>query len=184
MPYGILLKEEKNRDGFLASHLADYKPATSSHPFWHSVYIGLGYIPNKYKIQYLDQSGMAAALAVDPKVTLYSEEYNQILKDKIISILKNDFGFIVKVVMAKMAMVLLYIVVFANVGIFLCGKQRPGLSVLFPFLLSGFFYSIPGLLVMPNQRYILGLISLSIVFCVYMSGVWMEKVSNNPAGAV
>ena len=183
-PYALLKSAEIQRDGFLAAQIRDYRPDTKSHPIWHSIYIGLGFIPNKYNIQYLDQSGMAAAQTVDPKVTLYSDEYNHILRGKIFQILKMDFGFVVEVVLAKAVRLMLLVGVFANIGIFLCWKLRFSMKGLTPFVLAGLFYALPGLLVIPTQRYVLGLISLSIIFCVYLAGTWLEKVSARKMGTV
>jgi hypothetical protein len=42
------------RDAFLKAHQPNYHPVLRQHPFWHTVYIGLGYLSNDYGLAYKD----------------------------------------------------------------------------------------------------------------------------------
>jgi len=50
------------------------------HGLWHSAFIGLGYIPNKYGIEYADPSGVEHARKINPNVKYQTNEYHDILR--------------------------------------------------------------------------------------------------------
>jgi hypothetical protein len=58
-----------------------------SHPFWHSTYIGLGYIPNDWDIRYFDSIGYRDVLREDPKARFLGPAYNRILRERYFSLL-------------------------------------------------------------------------------------------------
>lgn len=64
-----------------------------SHPFWHTAYVGLGYLPNKWDIHYQDAIGYRDALRINPRVLSLGPTYNRILRDRYFEILKEDPGF-------------------------------------------------------------------------------------------
>jgi hypothetical protein len=60
-----------------------------THLLWHTIYIGLGWYPNPYGIEYRDESGMAAT-----KATYASPEYEAALKAETTRIALADPGFV------------------------------------------------------------------------------------------
>ncbi|HEY5038638.1 MAG TPA: hypothetical protein VIJ93_06150, partial [bacterium] len=71
---------EKNMDKYFQKNLSDYKPYPDQHPFWHSAYIGLGYLPNSYGIEYIDSVAAQKVASVDPKIGYCTVEYDQVLR--------------------------------------------------------------------------------------------------------
>jgi hypothetical protein len=63
------------------------------HPFWHTAYIGLGYIPNRWDIRYQDLVGYRDVLRVDPKATYLGPAYARILRQRYFELLGEDPGF-------------------------------------------------------------------------------------------
>ena len=69
----------------------------SSHPFFHSVYIGIANNnSNKYGILYNDDIAIKRAREINPNVTVFSGEYNSIVKGLYFDLWKSDPIFIIK----------------------------------------------------------------------------------------
>ena len=95
------------RDHAIASYVHVH-PAWSSvsgsgHPFWHSAYIGLGYLPNRWGIAWKDASAEAAVRRVDPKAPYLSARYSSILEHRYFHILREDPGFVLRTYAEKAA---------------------------------------------------------------------------------
>ena len=63
---------------------------STSHPFWHTAYVGLGYLPNKWDIRYQDPIGYRDALRIDPTVASTGPRYNKILRKRYFKLVKSD----------------------------------------------------------------------------------------------
>lgn len=68
----------------------------TSHPFWHTAYVGLGYLPNKWDIRYQDPIGYRDALRIDPTVASSGPRYNEILRKRYFKLVKSDPWFTVR----------------------------------------------------------------------------------------
>jgi hypothetical protein len=78
----------------------------SSHPFWHSVYIGYGYLPNDWDIHYFDDIAYRDVLREDPKAKWLGPAYNRILRERYFSLVGEDPVYAVKVYGAKLLVAL------------------------------------------------------------------------------
>jgi len=98
------LKSE--RDHFLSMKTSVYNHGNiaSQHPFWHSVYIALGYYPdNPFGVTaYSDTVGDRDARAVNPTASYLSPEYNAILRDLYFKKITEHPLFYVKQIMRKL----------------------------------------------------------------------------------
>ena len=63
---------------------------TRAHPVWHTAYIGLGYLPNRWDIRYQDLIGYRDVLRVDPKARYVGPAYHRILRDRYLRILRDE----------------------------------------------------------------------------------------------
>lgn len=75
----------------------------SGHPFWHSAYIGLGYLPNRWGIVWKDASGEAAVRRVDPTTPFLSVRYSSILEHRYLHIVRSDPWFVLRTYATKAA---------------------------------------------------------------------------------
>lgn len=135
------------------------------HPFWHSVYIGLGFLPNAHGIEYNDMNAYHRAQElVGDDVVYMGEAYEAALRNECLRLLTTDPGFVVSVLFAKLVVVARFVLVFANVAIllvpFVSRHRREDLG----FLAAMAFTSLFGLLVMPLLSYLLGLCALAAGF--------------------
>lgn len=91
-PLGLAAVREY-RDSRLDQNLTAMSD-NSAHPVWHSIYIGLGYLPNDYKIKYLDEVAFATAKTVDPDIEFLSDEYEELLRNRWVDIATDNPGFV------------------------------------------------------------------------------------------
>ncbi|HWM10625.1 MAG TPA: hypothetical protein VNO82_14830 [Solirubrobacteraceae bacterium] len=78
----------------------------SSHPLWHSAYIGYGYLPNDWDIHYFDDIGYRDVLREDPKAKFNGPAYHRILRERYLSLLVDHPVHTAKVYGAKLVVAL------------------------------------------------------------------------------
>jgi hypothetical protein len=94
-PNSIVLPAiREHRDDRVGVNLSAEEP--TSHPLWHSLYIGLGYTSNRYGIHYADRYAAAAAQELDPKVAYLSPAYADALHRQVAALIDRDPGFVVR----------------------------------------------------------------------------------------
>jgi hypothetical protein len=79
---------------------------STSHPFWHTAYVGLGYLPNDWDIRYQDPIGYRDALRIDPTVASTGPRYNRILRERYFKLVRSDPWFTFRDYAAKMIVAL------------------------------------------------------------------------------
>ena len=79
----------------------------STHPFWHSVYIGLGYTqPNKYGIAWDDSVAANLVKERAPDARYLSPEYEKTVRAAYFDIVRDDPGFVARGYLAKTKVIL------------------------------------------------------------------------------
>ena len=68
----------------------------AGHPLWHTVYIGLGVVKNRYGITYNDSSAADYVASVDPHAVYVGATYESILRRRVLHLLWSDPGFIAR----------------------------------------------------------------------------------------
>ncbi len=172
IPYFHFRHLESERDAFLKEPNQQL-----CHPKWHNIYIGLGYLKNPYGIQYSDRIADEKARSIDPEVKNCSPEYERILRDQCLSLFKSAPLFILKTIAAKALFLCFKALLFLNFGLLFYFYVKPAFRTTLPFLVSGAFFSLPGILAVPFTAYVLGMVSLATLFGLYMTGLAIEKFS-------
>ena len=147
------------------------------HPFWHNAYIGLGYLPNRYGIEWNDSVSSEFVQRTDPEAEYLSERYEQILRDEYFRIAREDPGLIVRNVLAKLGVGLDVardrfgvVLVAAPFALFLGAMRRRWrrwLLIAAPALLLSL---PPSLLTMPFVQYHLGWLGIWAVLWLLLAG--------------
>ncbi|MGD0452349.1 MAG: hypothetical protein ABSB69_02015 [Solirubrobacteraceae bacterium] len=88
----VLPAVREHRDHRVGVNLSASEP--TSHPLWHSLYIGLGYTSNSYGIHYLDGYGIAAAHELDPGAGFLTPAYQRALHKQVDALLEHAPGFV------------------------------------------------------------------------------------------
>jgi hypothetical protein len=76
------------------------------HPFWHTAYIGLGYLPNDWDIRYYDGVAYRDVLRVDPKARFLGPAYSRILSHRYFQLVGDDPAFAAKLYVEKLVVTL------------------------------------------------------------------------------
>jgi hypothetical protein len=158
------------------------------HPFWHSIYIGLSYVRNSDVPEYRDEVAFAKVRALRPEAAYPSTEYEQVLKQEIFNLAKRRPFLILANLFAKLMTVLLFCICAANVGLYAAKLARKPAWLELAFWLAIAFNGLFAIFVLPNPKYLVGLIAFAALYGVYSieyaaeqpdlkSGLkWIEKL--------
>jgi hypothetical protein len=75
--------------------------ANSTHPVWHTAYIGLGYLPNDYGLRYRDEDAIATVELIEPGTEYVSDEYESILRERYLDVATENPDFFLSVTAQK-----------------------------------------------------------------------------------
>lgn len=167
----FILQLNHDRNDYL-SRSVQTTVITERHPFWHSLYIGLGYIDNPMVDKYKDEVAIEKVKSVDPNAKYLSQEYESILKSEFLTIVYKHPTFFLENLGAKFGVIFLYFMIFANIGLYASYRNIKIYKLAFlkdniPFIAALGFYSLFGFLVVPFQSYLLGFISMSAIIGIY-----------------
>lgn len=141
---------------------SDEQYRSTVHMVWHQVYIGLGYLNNKYGVVYADGVSEQRAREIDPDVKLFSARYEKILRGAVFHFCLKYPGFVFNTLFAKLGVLLMYFLLFANYGLF-AGMRNGALAVVLTRYSPALFFAVlPGLLVVPHVQYIFSFLALSM----------------------
>lgn len=167
------------RDAYLATRISGYTEAPSGHPFWHSIYIGFGYVPNDVVPQYLDEVAISTVDRIRPGTEYLSPEYEQVLAEEVFRLITTRPALALKVTGAKLLVVLLHLALALNVSIVLLARRKglPPVALMYAFCAAIAFASLSGLLVVPNPNYLLGMHSTAGVFAALVVALSLDPAA-------
>jgi hypothetical protein len=163
------------RDDFFKN--SNKKQYLSSHLIWHSVYIGFGFLNNPFNIKFDDKVAHDKAKSISPDITISSKphEYNQILKNETLKLVKGNKIFTLFTLFAKLGIVFLYFLIFANLGL-AAAILRPKDKILeSSFWLGILLNSGFGLLVIPSTQFLMGLIAFATLYGIVSINEFFER---------
>jgi hypothetical protein len=163
------------RDAFLKAHQPNYHPVLRQHPFWHTVYIGLGYLSNDYGLAYKDIVAAKKAHELAPDAPYCSPEYETALKTAVIDLLRKAPVFVAETLAAKFGVVLIYFLLAANLGILAAIRYPKPWSVEVAFGVAIAFNALFGLLAVPRLAYLEGFIAFAMLYGVISLDVALQK---------
>jgi hypothetical protein len=127
IPLGVVRTAVHHRDQRLGTGTKAAQ-ASTTHLFWHPMYLGLGYLPNRYGITWDDSYGAHAALREDPKAFYPTARYEAVIRKLYIRLLKRDPGFVAGVTAKKLVVA----IAFAAPGLMLLALGLPAFLALHP----------------------------------------------------
>lgn len=148
---------------------------TTSHLFWHSLYIGLGFLPNTHGIEYKDTVAIKIAERLAPEAEYLSREYDRVIRDQFLDLYRRHPTFVWQAWFAKLGVVALMFLVHANVGmaaVWFSGLPR---RVLAGFVAASALSALPGILVMPYEVYLLGMWAWATLLAVVSVGATLDR---------
>jgi len=133
---------------------------------WHNAYYSLGYLSINSKDVPIpsDTFSVKKAIEINPKVVLYSNEYEKILMNEYINFIKKNPFLFIQILASKAGVVLLYFLIFCNIGIYYLFKNKIKFETIVFFIPGIVLNSLFGIATEPNYVYLLGLFAYSGLF--------------------
>lgn len=162
----VLSRTVEASERFLAVEGVSSVEHVVGHPLWHTVYIGLGYLPNKHGIEYSDTIAAERVEALNPGTPYVSEEYERTLRNDVLRLAREDPLFVARVMLAKMAKIARRLLVYANIGLIAALVRPKARYEDAAFALALMFFAVPGLAAIPAASYLLGFAATATLFGV------------------
>lgn len=168
-----------HRDAVLAG-LGQTATAVNSHPMWHSIYIGLAFIPNAQVPKYSDAVAMDKVRSIDPAAPYTSAQYGLILEREVFKIAKQSPALLIENLAAKTGIVVLLagILLFPAWRLPFAEKEILWLDV--SFVLAIALSAMPAILVIPKPAYLLTFLCLTFLYS-FMKLCGKRSDMNSPA---
>ncbi len=158
---------------FVNEELPQYAWVQPHHPFWHTIYAGFGFISNDLNLAFNDTAPGQRVFAIDPTlqtnssagpwdIPLSHQKYEAILRAEVFSLIKHHTFYVVRVMVAKFGLLLFYLLLFANFGLFFISCLSASVTTAFGVALC--WSALPGLIAIPNFLYLTGYSTLAGLF--------------------
>ncbi len=154
------------RKRILVAGSPSYQPVVPHHPFWHTVYCGLGYLNNDYGLKIDDETADNKVRSIKPGVEYLSPEYENILRTEVFRFAKSHPRFIFETLAAKSGLLFIILLVCSNLGLPSALLYRKPLAVEAAFSLVFALTAAQGLLAYPNPDYLLGYMAFAVLYGV------------------
>lgn len=159
----------------------------TGHPFWHTAYIGLGYLRNDWDIRYYDGVAYRDVLRKDPKARFLGPAYGRILRDRYFHLIGDDPVFAVKdygakvIVALRPALVALGALALIGPLLLLSGasRRRWRRDALFVLLAALIGLTAP-LLAIPEGGYLLGWLAAVLLAGILAGSALLAELQRPP----
>lgn len=140
---------------------------------WHNAYFGLGFLsyenPNFPKNN--DTFAVNKAKELNPNIIPFTSEYEKLLRKEYFNFIINYPLYFLKITAAKVGVILMYIIIFMNIGIYYLFKIKIANRIKYFFIPGIFFNGLFGILAEPVYTYLLGM----FVYCSLMTLSIMQQ---------
>jgi hypothetical protein len=146
---------------------------SSERIIFHNIYYSLGYLNNFYgdngykDHEPSDTYSSMKALSVNPEVQLFSQEYEKILRNETIKFIVDHPFFFINTIFAKLGVLLMYVLIFANIGLVLAIYYPQGYQFNLLFAVGIGFNMLFGLLATPDYQYLTGLFAFATLYGLF-----------------
>ncbi|MEX0940391.1 MAG: hypothetical protein WDZ41_03455 [Candidatus Babeliales bacterium] len=157
----------KNYNSFLKqNNITDPFIGITNHMLWHPIYAGLGFLSfkNTDNIRWGDSFAAQKAQSINPNAHYNTPAYEKVLKNEIIKLIKTNPTFIIATIFAKLGILLLYLVIFANIGLIVAFFYPKPWQIETAFWGAFVLSSAFPLLVLPITEYSLGFITFAALY--------------------
>jgi hypothetical protein len=161
---------------FVAQELPQYSWVQIRHPFWHTVYIGLGFITNDLGLSYSDAVAINKVRSINPlalgtdigpwKQVVSSDTYEQIVRTETIQLFKHHTFYVIRVLAAKAGVLLLYLLLFASLGLLAALYKVHTWHVDAAFGVALAWSALPGILAIPWIVYLAGFVTFAGLYSI------------------
>ncbi len=151
------------RDTILAG-LGETAPAVNRHTVWHSIYIGLAFVPNSEVPAYDDSVGMNKVRSIDSVALNGSERYEAILRGEVFKLAKRRPMLVIGNLVAKVGVLILWaaIVLFPSRRFLFADRDVLWLDAAFVAAIG--MSAMNAILVIPHASYLLTFLCLTFLY--------------------
>jgi len=157
----------KVRDAYLTSQGVVPGCALKQHVFWHTIYIGLGYIHNDLGLRYDDAVGIALEKKY-PGIIYPSSEYENVCQQECFDLIKKHPNYVMTNFAAKGGVVLYYLLLFAGWGFLLSFFYPRVWQWELPWWGALCTSALPGMMAIPCNAYLLGFITCCVLYALFL----------------
>jgi len=151
------------RDAALAK-VGETATAVNSHPLWHTLYIGLGFIPNSEVPEYRDGVAGDKVRSIDPSVAYTSAKYQAILRGELWRLVKRRPMLVIGILAAKAGIVILLASILLYPARRLIFAEKSALWLDAAFVLTIAMSAMNGIVAIPRASYLLTFLCLSFLY--------------------
>jgi hypothetical protein len=138
--------------------------AVNSHPLWHTLYIGLGYIPNSEVSEYRDGVADEKVRSIDPTAAYASAKYQTILRRELWRIAEHRPMLVIRILAAKAAIIIVAASILLLPAWRLIFVEREVLWLDVAFVLTIGISAMNGIVAVPRTPYLLTFLCLTILY--------------------
>lgn len=163
---------------FVQKTFSHYSWVQLGHPFWHTVYGGLGFIQNEFGLKQDDAVSLNLVRSIAPDVfeangfdnssipyLRYDHRYETILRNAYFKFITSYPHYVLENYFAKAGVICVYILRYVNIGLVTLFLTGLPLNLLAALLAAGSWAALPGVIAIPSvAAYILTFIVLCILF--------------------
>lgn len=154
-----------NADSYLTAFQPNGVYPPRARAYWHTIYIGFGFLTNPYVPGYLDQVANQKAQSISPGILLYSPGYERILREETFALVKQHPMFALLTVSAKLGVIGVILLVSMNVGLLAAAWYPKDWRLETAFWVAMLFGSLSSILAVPRVQYLLGAIAFAAIYC-------------------
>lgn len=172
-----IYKQQLYFNNFILKKGLTEKVTKLQHPKWHTIFLGFGFLQpsNPLKIQYADDWAFEYVKKKKPHIRLYSQEYEQELKNETLSLIWNYPVFVLFTIFSKIGILLFYFLLFAHIGVACALLNNHCISINVSFIVALLLSMIFPLISLPTIRVLsLSFITFSWLFGLFNMLEWLE----------
>jgi hypothetical protein len=151
------------RDTALAK-VGETAGAVNSHALWHTLYIGLGFIPNTEIPEYRDGVAADRVRSIDPSVAYTSAKYQAILRGELWSLVKRRPMLVIGILAAKAGIVIFLASILLYPARRLIFAEKSALWLDAAFVLTIAMSAMNGIVAVPRASYLLTFLCLCFLY--------------------
>ncbi len=164
------------RDVFLLRENPDHVFSIRKHGVWQPFYLGLGYIPNQYGIEFANFVAIKKVDSIVHGVDITSARFEDIMREEAFAIIKHDPFFYIKTLLAKSRRILFFMLITVNVAILSFMHQKKPRAIEIAFLAGILFNSLYGFIAIPTLYYLSGMIAFGIIYWIVSMPIVLDYI--------
>ena len=152
-----------NRNTVLAK-FGEGPTGVNSHPIWHSIYLGLGFVPNSEVSAFRDELAADRVRSIDPTAAYTSAKYEAILRNEVLRIAKQNPIVLIENLAVKSGLVSILVFILLYPSRKKVFSQKSDLWMDLAFSLAIVLSASGAVLVAPLTPYLLTFLGMTALF--------------------